>query len=43
MFKGWVLGVCYHSWESFKEAYNKAVLNDNLYDKSGKKITKVID
>ena len=40
MFKGWVLGVMYDSWKSYKEAYNRAVDKGLLFDKKGRKITK---
>ena len=43
MFKGWVLGVCYYSWNGYKEAYNKAVLSGRMFDEKGNKITKLLD
>ena len=42
MFKGYVLGVCYYTWNSFKQAYNKAVLDGRIFDKNGRKVTKLL-
>ena len=42
MFRGWVLGVCYYSWHTYKEAYNRAVLDGKMFDKKGRKITKLL-
>lgn len=43
MFKGYVLGIWYYSWSSYKEAYNKAVLDGKMFDKKGRKIIKLLD
>lgn len=43
MFKGWILGVCYYSWEGYKRAYNDAVQKGLLKDDKGRKITKLLD
>ncbi len=42
MFKGYVLGRLYHTWNSYKNAYNKAVLDGKLFDKNGRKTTKLL-
>lgn len=42
MFKGYVLGVCYRTWNGYKQAYNEAVLYGKLFDKNGRKITKLL-
>jgi hypothetical protein len=42
MFRGKVLGVWYYSWNSYKNAYNKAVLDGKMFDDSGRKITKLL-
>lgn len=41
MFRGEVLGVMYYSWNAYKKAWNEAVLAGKLFDKNGKKITKM--
>jgi hypothetical protein len=41
MFKGVILGVTYHTWSSYKRAWNEAVLAGKLFDKKGRKITKI--
>ena len=38
MFRGEVLGVMYHSWETYKKAWNDAVKQGKLFDKNGRKI-----
>ena len=42
MFKGWVLGFCYYSWDSYKKAYNNAVLEGKIFDKHGRQVTKLL-
>lgn len=42
MFQGNVLGVMYYTWGSYRMAWNKAVKEGKLYDKNGRKITKMI-
>lgn len=41
MFEGWVLDVCYHTWGAYKKAWNEAVKKGLLFDKNGRKITKL--
>lgn len=41
MFKGWILGIMYHTWEGYKRAWNEAVLAGKLFDDKGRKITKI--
>lgn len=41
MFQGYVLGVCYHTWSAYKKAWNEAVKEGKLFDKNGRKITKM--
>lgn len=43
MFEGYVLGIRYDSWDTYKKAYNRAVLDGKLFDKNGRKITKLFD
>lgn len=43
MFRGTILGVWYYSWNDFKAAYNKAVVEGMLFDENGRKITKPLD
>lgn len=43
MFKGWILGIEYNSWESYKNAWNEAVLEGKLFDKNGRKVTKIYE
>lgn len=42
MFRGYVLGRLYHTWNSYKNAYNKTVLDGKLFDKNGRKVTKLL-
>lgn len=42
MFKGYVLGICYYTWSSYKQAYNEAVLDGRIFDKNGRKVTKLL-
>lgn len=41
MFRGEILGITYYSWGAYKEAWNKAVIEGKLFDKNGRKITKL--
>lgn len=41
MFKGYLLGHAYHTWGAYKKAWNEAVLAGKLFDKKGRKITKL--
>lgn len=41
MFRGCVLGITYYSWFAYKKAWNQAVLAGKLFDKNGRKITKI--
>lgn len=42
MFKGYALGICYRTWNSYKQAYNEAVLGGKIFDKNGIKVTKLL-
>lgn len=42
MFRGEVLGVMYHSWETYKKVWNDAVKQGKLFDKNGRKIYKTL-
>jgi phage terminase small subunit len=42
MFKGYVLGIYCHTWNSYKQAYNKAVLDGRIFNKNGRKVTKLL-
>lgn len=42
MFRGEVLGVMYHSWKTYKKAWNDAVKQGKLFDKNGRKIYKTL-
>lgn len=41
MFEGCVLNVWYHTWGAYKKAWNEAVKKGLLFDKNGRKITKL--
>lgn len=41
MFRGEILGVTYYSWGTYKKAWNDAVRQGKLFDKNGRKITKL--
>lgn len=41
MFEGKILGITYHTWSAYKKAWNEAVLAGKLFDKNGRKITKI--
>ena len=41
MFKGMFLGITYHTWGSYRKAWNEAVIAGKLYDDRGRKITKI--
>ena len=41
MFFGEILGVYYGTWEGYKKAWNRAVKEGKLFDKNGRKITKL--
>lgn len=43
MFKGVILGVTYHTWKSYKKAWNEAVLEGKLFDTKGRRITKLYE
>ena len=41
MFEGKILGVTYHTWESYKKAWNEAVRAGKLFNDKGLKIKKL--
>jgi hypothetical protein len=43
MFRVCFNDVWYHSWESFKKAWNDAVRKGELFDENGRKITKLYE
>ena len=43
LFKGWILGIEYNSWGSYKKAWNRAVMEGKLFDKKGRRVTKIYE
>ena len=43
MFRGSISGVTYHTWGSYKRAWNEAVKTGKMFDKKGRKITRLYE
>lgn len=43
MFRGSILGVTYYTWGAYKRAWNEAVKTGKMFDKKGRKITRLYE
>ena len=43
MFRGSILGITYYTWEYYKRAWNDAVKTGRMFDKRGRKITRLYE